>query len=296
MTQRIDFTRRQLLAAMAAVGLAPRTLFAQDPPTAQAVFDRIKRATNEASWRPDADDRIIWGDLSVPVTGICTSFYASMDLLVEAKRAGTNFVVPHECTLYERLDQVQAGAISDADPVLKAKKAFITDNKMIVLRMHGHSHSLPGGVFALGQTDALGWTAYRNPDTRIVTLPSPMTARDVGRHIKRTLNLKTLRVFGDLNQRVSTLTLSMGQPGINAKIGAVNAPVDAVILGEVRENEVVGFMQDVAQQGRAVVVFMVGHLGTEDAPTKSVATFLKGVFPELNVQYIPSIDPFTDPV
>jgi putative NIF3 family GTP cyclohydrolase 1 type 2 len=293
-----DLTRRQILSAMGAVALAPRALFAQASTrlTAQDVFDRIKKATGEASWRPDADDRIIWGDLSVPVTGICTSFYASMDLLAEAKRAGANFVVPHECTLYERLDQVEAGAIRDDDPVLKAKKAFITDNQMVVLRMHGHGHSLPGGAFALGQTDALGWTAYRDAQTRIVTLPAPMTARDVGRHIKRSLNLKTLRVFGDLNQRISTLTLSMGQPGINSKIGSVNAPVDGVILGEVRENEVVGFMQDVAQQGRPVVVFMVGHLGTEDAPTKAVATFLQGVFPDLKVQYIPSIDPFTDPV
>ena len=130
----------------------------------------------------------------------------------------------------------------------------------------------------------------------MVTLPEPQTARDIGRHIKRSLGLKTLRVFGDLNRRISTLTLSMGQPGINSKIGSVNAPVDAVILGEVRENEVVGFMQDVAQQGRPVVVFMVGHLGTEDAPTKNVATFLQGVFPGMKVQYIPSIDPFIDPV
>lgn len=290
-------TRRATLGVLIAAGAVPPAL-AQGArlPTAREVFAAIKTASKQP-WDPNpTDDRIIYGDLATPITGIATCFVATLDILKAAKAAGLNYIIPHEATFYERYDDFAESVIPDNDPVLAAKLRFIRDNNMVVQRMHGHAHSMEGDFITAGLIDKLGWTPYRlDPPRPVAVKIPPASAMAVGRHIKTSLGRRTLRMFGDPNQTVSTLTVSSGMPGENAQIAQMEFPgVDAVVLGEVREPEVLGYAQDLAAK-RKIVVYLSGHT-SEDFGMRLLAEWTQGVFPQMPVRWLPTTDPYTNPV
>lgn len=292
----IVLTRRAAMAGLACTFAAsPRMAFAQSGvPTAREVFRRIKAASGQP-WDPNpTDDRIIYGDRDAPITGIATCFFASIDVLRQAKGAGLNYIIPHEASFYERYDDFAESVIADNDPVLAAKKRFLDENRMVIQRMHSHAHSRPGDAIMTGLIERLGWAEYRPEDgSTIVQLPAT-NALELGRHIKERLGRQTLRMFGDPAQRVSTVAVSAGMPGENAQITLMETPgVEAVLLGEVREPEVLGYAQDLAAS-RPVVVYMSGHT-SEDFGMRNLAEWLAGVFPALPVRWIPTPDPYINP-
>ena len=289
-------SRRATLGALAGAGVASATAWAADRPlSAREVFARIKQASGQP-WDPNpTDDRIIYGDRAVPVTGIATGFFSSMEVLRTARAQGLNYIIPHEASFYERYDDFAESALRDSDPVLTAKKAFVRDNGMVIQRMHGHAHSMSGDFIGTGLLRRLDWSRYSVEGQRnVVRLPS-QSAIEVGRYIKQRCGRRTLRMFGDPAQPVSTISLSSGMPGENTQIGQLETPgVDAVFLGEVREPEVLGYAQDLAAS-RPVVVYLVGHT-SEDFGMGLVAEWLQGVFPGLPCRWIPTVDPYTNPV
>lgn len=290
-------SRRGLLGGSLAAGLAPLAgpLGAAAPLTAREVFQRIKLASGQP-WDPNpTDDRIIYGDRAVPVTGIATCFTATLDVLRRAQAAGLNYVVPHEASFYERYDDFAESAVRDDDPVLLAKQRFLDRNGMVIQRMHSHAHSRPGDAIMTGLIAQLGWAGQRVADLvglPLVQLP-PAAARDVAVHIKSALGRRTLRVFGDLARPVSTISISAGMPGETVQIRQLESGADAVLLGEVREPEVLGYAQDLAAS-RPVTVFLSGHTN-EDAGMGLIAGWLGSVFPELPVRWLPLVDPYTNP-
>lgn len=288
--------RRAAMAGLAGAALVPLPALAQTAPfTAREVFAEIRRASGQ-KWDPNpTDDRIIFGNRDTPVTGIATCFTATLDVLRRARSAGLNYVVPHEASFYERYDDFAESAVRDDDPVLLGKQRFLTANRMVIQRMHTHAHTMPGDAIAVGLLDQLGWTGMRiaDKDRLWVRLP-PTSALEVGRHIKRTMGRRTLRMFGDPARTISTVSISAGMPGENVQIQQLESGADAVFLGEVREPEVLGYAQDMAAS-RPVTVYLVGHT-CEDAGMGVVADWLRTVFPRLPVQWLASPDPYTDPV
>jgi putative NIF3 family GTP cyclohydrolase 1 type 2 len=264
-------------------------------PTAREVFSRIKLASGQP-WDPNpTDDRIIYGNRDAPVTGIATCFFASLDVLRRAQAAGLNYVVPHEASFYERYDDFAESALLDSDPVLNAKRQFIDEHGMVIQRMHSHAHSRPGDAIMTGLLERLEWAPYRAADRPgiVVKLPEA-SALEIGRHIKEACGRQTLRMFGDPAQRISTLSISAGMPGENAQIAQFGIEgVDAVVLGEVREPEVLGYAQDLATS-RPVVAYLVGHTA-EDFGMRNVADWLGSVFPGLPCQWLATRDPYSNP-
>jgi putative NIF3 family GTP cyclohydrolase 1 type 2 len=168
---------------------------------------------------------------------------------------------------------------------------------MVIQRMHGHAHSRPGDAITTGLLQQLGWEQYRVADRQgrpIVQLPRA-TAMQIGRHIKKSMGRRTLRMFGDPERHVSTISVSAGMPGENVHIAQLETPgIDAVYLGEVREPEVLGYAQDMAAT-RPITVYLVGHTN-EDPGMRVIGEWLKTVFPELPVRWLPTQDPYTNPV
>ena len=289
--------RRSTLAGLlAATTLAASPLRASAAPlSARAVFAEIKRASGQP-WDPNPnDDRIIFGDRSVPVTGIATCFTATLDILRRAQVAGLNYVIPHEASFYERYDDFAESALRDDDPVLQAKTRFLTTERMVIQRMHLHAHTLAGDPINTGLLRQLGWEIYRvngRAGPPWVELP-PTTAREAGRHIKQRLGRQTLRLFGDPNRTISTISISAGMPGENLQIQQLESGADAVLLGEVREPEVLGYAQDMAAS-RQTTVYLVGHTN-EDPGMGILAEWLRTVFPALPVTWLPLADPYINP-
>lgn len=182
-----------IAGALSAAALPAR---AAAPLSAREVFAQIKRASDQP-WDPNpTDDRIIFRDRAVPVTGIATCFFASIDVLRRAKAAGLNYVIPHEASFFERYDDFAESALLDNDPVIGAKQRYLTQARMVIQRMHSHAHSRPGDAIMTGLLRQLAWEQYRladKPGMPWLELP-PASALEVGRHIKRSLGRRTLRM------------------------------------------------------------------------------------------------------
>lgn len=288
--------RRTTIAAIAGALVAPVELVrASTPLTAREVFAAIRAASGQ-KWDPNpTDDRIIYGNRDVRVTGIATCFTAGIEVLRRAQEAGLNYIMPHEASFYERYDDFAESALRDNDPVLLAKQRFIDSNAMVIQRMHSHAHSRPGDAIMTGLIRQLGWEQFRaadRPGMPWIEL-APITARDLGRHIKDRLGRRTLRMFGDPARTIRTISVSAGMPGENAQIQQLESGADAVLLGEVREPEVLGYAQDMATS-RPITVYLSGHTG-EDPGMGVLAEWLQTLFPALPVRWLGMPDPYTNP-
>lgn len=287
--------RRTTIASLTASLIAPIPLVrASTTLTARDVFAAIKAASGQP-WDPNpTDDRIIHGRRDAPITGIATCFTASIDVLRRAKRAGLNYVIPHEASFFERYDDFAESAVRDDDPVLRAKMRLLDEGGIVIQRMHGHAHSRPGDAIMSGLIRRLGWEASRvdRPGMPWIDLPAT-TARDLGLHISSRLGRRTMRMFGDPGRTIRTVSVSAGMPGENAQIQQLESGADAVLLGEVREPEVLGYAQDMASS-RPVTVFLAGH-SAEDPGMGLIADWLKKVIPTLPVQWLETADPYTNP-
>lgn len=293
----LSLTRRSAVAGLATAMILPSSIALGQPArlSAREVFRQIKLAS-EQPWDPNpTDDRIIYGDRNTPVTGIATCFFPSLDVLRRAQAAGLNYIVPHEASFYERYDDFAESALPDSDPVLTAKRQFLNENGMVIQRMHGHAHSRPGDAIMIGLLERLGWSGYRDVDRPGVVVKLPATsALEIGRHVKKACGRQTLRMFGNPAQPISTISISAGMPGENAQIAQFGVDgVDAVVLGEVREPEVLGYAQDLAAS-KPVIVYLVGHTA-EDFGMHDVAEWLGSVFPGMPCQWLATTDPYSNP-
>ena len=64
---------------------------------------------------------------------------ATFDVLKRAAKASRNFVITHEPTFYNHLDQTAA---LEQDATYQAKQRFIAENNLVVWRFHDHAHAL----------------------------------------------------------------------------------------------------------------------------------------------------------
>ena len=79
------------------------------------------------------------GEGDTPVTGVAVTMMATMDVLKRAVAAGANFVITHEPTFYGHLDQLTT-LEGEHDAMTAAKRAYIAEHHLVVLRLHDHWH------------------------------------------------------------------------------------------------------------------------------------------------------------
>ena len=77
---------------------------AADSLTAAQVIERIQKNVGVA-WHEPTVDTFKAGDPNTRVTGIVTTFAATLDVLQRASASGKNLIISHEPTFYNHLDQ-----------------------------------------------------------------------------------------------------------------------------------------------------------------------------------------------
>ncbi len=137
--------------------------------TARQIIERIQDHTgghDREPWQGPTVDTIKAGDPDTPITGIATTFTATMDVLERAASRKTNLVIAHEPTFYNHLDET---AWLGDDPVLQAKLAYVKEHHLVIWRFHDHLHRAPGQPDRIlkGTVAALGWSAFPRRRSRI---------------------------------------------------------------------------------------------------------------------------------
>jgi len=285
-------SRRELakLTGVAAIAGGAVASAAPGALTVRQVVERIQKNIG-VPWQAQTVDTFKAGDPGTPVTGIVTSFMATLDVLHRSVAAGKNFIVSHEPTFYSHLDHTDD---LKADPVFQVKMDYIAKNKLVVWRFHDHWHARQPDAVSVGLSQLLGWEQYRADDERVVfTLPRT-TLGALAREMQTRLKTQALRVIGDPHASVSKVALSPGAGGPQMQM-AFMPKVDVYVCGEATEWEGIAYMRDTIASGQPKGMILAGHQVTEEPGMMLCAQWLKTLVPEVPVEWIPAGDAFWRP-
>lgn len=255
--------------------------------TAREIVERIRGrlAAQGIAWRAETVDTFKAGDPDTPVRGIATTGMATLDVLRRASAAGRNFVVTHEPTFYNHLDETTPLA---ADPVYAAKQRLVAEHGLVVWRFHDHAHALRPDPLFVGSARALGLTPYASPtDPHLFVVP-PTTLRALAGDFARRLGGRAIRVVGDPDTPVTRIGLGLGWSA-----PPLGPDLDVSIGGE--QSEAGGnaeYALDAAAAGRPKGFVILGHLLSEDYGMREVAGWLRAFLTEVPVDFVPAGEPF----
>jgi putative NIF3 family GTP cyclohydrolase 1 type 2 len=298
-----DLSRRQFAALAAAVAAAPfsqvRKLSAADPVTAEQVIDRIRKNIG-VEWKPDSVDAIKAGSPSTRITGIVITSMATMQLLRQAVKSGSNFVISAQPTFFGRADSPtppapRGGGAPAPDRVFEAKNQFIVKNNLVVFRLSEHWKLRRPDPLAQGLAAALGWTRYQSAaDPSRLDIP-PVTLRALAANVRTGLRARGgVRVIGEPAVSVRRIGLLPGTTPIQSALQML-PDVDVIIAGEVREWESVEYVRDKVFSGAGKGLILVGRVVSEEPGMAVCADWLKTLVPEVPVRHISAGDPYWRP-
>jgi putative NIF3 family GTP cyclohydrolase 1 type 2 len=237
---------------------------------------------NEESYR----DTVKAGNIDTPVTGVASTFMATLDVIQQAKAAGTNFVVTHEPTFWSDPDTITDHVLDD--PLYALKRDFVEKNNMVVWRNHDHWHLFRPDPFSTYQNKALGWEQYAaTPGARLYKFP-PTPVKVLARQIATRLESRSVRIVGDPEQVVTTV--ARGGHQLDQNIRALAGEVDAIVVSEAREVDSIEYVRDLNASGTSKPMILVSHQTGEEAGMTAFAEWLPTIVPGLKVVNIKTRD------
>jgi putative NIF3 family GTP cyclohydrolase 1 type 2 len=242
-------------------------------------------------------DQLIEGDWNFQVTGVATTFMATIEVVRRAIDMDCNLIITHEPTYFtgsDRLDWMRS------DPVYLKKKALIDDNQISIWRYHDHMHGGNIDLIYTGLLKDLGWGKYletKIPQPHCYSIPSTTMADLVG-FLKKTLSMKVVRVIGDLEMECSRIgilvgggSLGLGQEEMPAKL-MHDQQLDVMICGEITEWTLSAYVRDASALGMNKAMIVVGHERSEESGMKELANRLQLLLEEIPVHFSDAGEPF----
>lgn len=233
------------------------------------IYHQLIHSSNKI-WEADTCDGLILGDPNKEVRKIGTCFQLTMALVDEALRRQIDMIITHEptfsredpCTKFEGLDEV--------------RRQRLLESGLTIYRYHDHAHDRNPDYIHAGFLDAVGLRIRQEyPEesfaVRRYELEAPTTARDLALLVKEKLGLAGVRLVGNDNTPVKTITLALGW--VNAKIVRAFLEQDSAlfITGEVDEAFSDAYIRDASYLGCQKNILLLGHYGAEFAGMRLLA-------------------------
>jgi putative NIF3 family GTP cyclohydrolase 1 type 2 len=289
-----NLSRRQFVAST--VGLAGAAVFSTAacaasaaPMTISDVIDLIKSYI-KLDVSGGTVDTVKSGDPNQPVTGIVTTMFSTIDVINKAVELKANFIIAHEPTFYNHMDETQW--IADHD-VYRRKIGMLEKNKIVVWRFHDYIHAhKPDGVLT-GVLDKLGWTKYYNPATPIIINHPGITVADTIALAKRSLGIQMVRYIGAEQQVAKKIAVMPGAWGGRRHIQTLHEhQPDLLIVGELSEWETAEYIRDARSFGIERSIIVLGHSVSEEPGMEWLVPWLQPKVPGISVTHVPSGNPF----
>ena len=285
--------------------------------TAQDIVDRIQKTVG-TGWKDSPVDTFLAGNRDSEVKGVATTFAPSLEVLRKAVASGKNMIVSRESPFWARAAaQIRPGtgainagpeaggagrgpASMDSDPVYRAKRDYIAENQLIVYRCVQNWDARRQDPQLLALAKAMGWEKFYKPsggqpwaaNNGFFAIP-PATLKQTAQNIKRSLNMKCIRVAGDPDIRVTKAALSHGMYWLADLQGLLAEPsVDLLVMGEPQwENELCLYNFDLQAAGQKKGLIVLGQEVSEEPGCGEMAAWLKSFVPEVPVEWIPAGEP-----
>ncbi len=240
-------------------------------------------------------DQLIVGNWEQEVTGIVTTFMATVEVIRESVDRGANLIITHEPTFFNGLDQVHWLA---EDLVYAKKTNLIRNHGINIWRFHDHMHRTQPDLIYDGLIKELDWESHQDPEDKHCFIIPQIPLMDLVKFLKEKLQVEFCRAVGNMNGQVERVGILVG--GGSLGLGREEMPMelirqknlDTVICGEILEWTLPAYVRDAAQLGMNKSLIILGHNRTEEIGMKHLVVWLKPLFPDLPVEFIESGDPF----
>ena len=258
--------------------------------TVKNVIDTILKEIPNAPF-PKTVDELRSGSMNQIVTGIVTTMFPTLEVIEKTAEAGANFIIAHETPFYNNQDETDWLKDDDA---YKYKIELLNKYKIGIWRFHDYWHShKPDGIIT-GNLIKLGWEQYYDASNqRLLTLPKPVTLKEIVSLAKEKLHIPSVRVAGNLNQNCTTVYMAFGYMDSKRQIAAIQElKPDVILSGETREWETVERVRDGILMGQKTSLVVLSHSVSEEAGMEYAAKWLQPKVSGVPITHIPSKNPF----
>lgn len=274
---------------------------------AQHVVDTILTQTGIPFRLADTCDRYFSGTPESDVTGVVTTFMATVDVIKKAVELGFNMIITHEPTYFTGHDTTDW--LAD-DPVYLAKKRLLDENGIVIWRYHDHMHMKNPDEIYEGLLEELGWEKYKRSDEAEKTgdfaaffrdyydIPKT-TLKSLSEYFKDKLRIPVVRIIGSPDMECSRIGILVG--GGSLGLGKEEMPmqvmsksnIDVMVCGEITEWTLCAYVNDAQMLGFNKALLIIGHERSEEWGMKHLARRLQTLLPELPVAFVDAKEPFS---
>ena len=217
------------------------------------------------------------------VTGIVTTMFATVKVIQAAAKIKANFIIAHEPTFYNHLDDPNW---VENDQTVKEKKELLEKNQITVWRFHDYWHRMkPDGILhgVLLKTD---WLTYNPKEENVFQVPA-QSLGDIIRHLKDSLKIPRIRYIGDESANCSIVVLLPGAGGGQNQVKMmINSKADLLIVGESSEWETPEYIRDSRAFGKSVSLIVLGHAYSEEPGMEYLVQWLHPKVPGIKITHI----------
>ncbi len=296
----LPVTRREFvtgsLSVLGGSVLLPEAVFAgndsvsREDLTVQQVIDIILKEIPGGAIQQTVDT-LKSGSGEQKVTGIVLTMFATVDVIRQAIASKANFIIVHEPTFYNHLDET---GWLEGDKVYAFKGSLLREHDIAVWRFHDYWHRHNPDGIRMGVLTALGWEKYYDEnDPAVITLPSNSLG-DIIDHVKAKLGIKNLRVIGARTEVCRRILLMPGASGGRSHIRSLQSTQpDLLICGEVAEWETSEYIRDARAMGAKHSLIVLGHAQSEEPGMQWLVQWLQPKITGIKVTHIPANNPFT---
>jgi putative NIF3 family GTP cyclohydrolase 1 type 2 len=289
--KRRDFLGNVVKAGAVGMIAAPlfSSLVAEESLTVSQIMDRIL-AEVPGGRLADTVDTLKSGSGDSVVTGIVTTMFATIKVIEMAVKMKANFIIAHEPTYYNHLDDVNW---VENNSVVREKKELLEKNQITIWRFHDHWHRMkPDGILH-GILLKTGWLAYNPKEENIIQIPA-QSLDDLIRHVKDSLGIPHLRYIGDRSSLCSIIALLPGAAGGQRQLRTlIEGKADLIIVGESNEWETPEYIRDARTLKKPVSMIVLGHSYSEEPGMEWLVQWLQPKLPGMKITHVASGEPYT---
>lgn len=258
------------------------------------VAERIIAACNIPPIEPTCD-QLITGDWASEVTGIVTTFMATVDVIHAAIAQGANLIITHEPTYFTHADQTEW---LQSDPVYQRKQQLIAENGINIWRFHDHMHRTQPDLIYAGLNRELGWERYWLPQEKHCYQIPPTTVAALSAFLKEKLDVKMIQIVGKPATTVERVGMLVGAGSLG--LGSEPMPMalmqkeqlDVIVCGEILEWTLAAYVRDAAQLGLNKALIILGHNRSEEVGMQHLTSWLEPLLPGIPVIFAEAGEPF----
>lgn len=231
---------------------------------------------------------LLAGKSGKEVNRIYVALDATDEVIQKAKECGADMLVTHHPLLFSPMKKV-----TDED-FIGRRIVDLIQSDISYYAMHTNYDvlgmaELSEKILQLSLTEVLDVTSERGgvPEGigRIGFLPESMTLQECCVYIKNTLKLGSVKVFGNMEQKVERLAVSPGS-GKSAISHAIKKGADVLVTGDISHHDGL----DAVEQGLSVID--AGHYGTEYIFIEDMKQFFQVKLPSIEIFTAPIMHPF----